>query len=102
MDRASAMEQLAAANTVHIASSTTEGEPVLRVVHAVILDGWLLFHGAPAGEKMEAIGRRAVVSTEEVVASIPSYFVDPERACPATMLYRSVQVHGTIERIDNA
>lgn len=101
MDRASAMELLAGANTVHMASSTHDGEPVLRVVHAVIIDGWLLFHGAPAGEKMEAIGRRAVVSTEEIIASIPSYFVDPERACPATTLYRSVQVHGTIERIDD-
>lgn len=102
MDRVAAIQQLANANTVHIASSTPDGEPVLRVVHAVIIDGWLMFHGAPAGEKMDVIGRRAVVSTEEVVASIPSYFVDPERACPATTLYRSVQMHGTIERIDDA
>lgn len=102
MERASAMELLAGANTVHVASSTVEGDPVLRVVHAVIVDGWLLFHGAPAGEKMDVIGRRAVVSTEELVASIPSYFVDPERACPATTFYRSVQVHGVIERIDDA
>jgi nitroimidazol reductase NimA-like FMN-containing flavoprotein (pyridoxamine 5'-phosphate oxidase superfamily) len=102
MDRARAIELLAGANIVHVASSTPDGEPVLRVVHAVIVDDWLLFHGAPAGEKMNVLGRRAVVSVEEVVASIPSYFVDPERACPATTFYRSVQVHGTIERIDDA
>ena len=101
MDRASAIELLAGANTVHLASSTGDDEPVLRVVHAVVVDGWLLFHGAPAGEKMDIIGRRAVVSAEEIVASIPSYFVDPERACPATTFYRSAQVHGTIERIDD-
>ncbi|HRI72155.1 MAG TPA: GNAT family N-acetyltransferase [Polyangium sp.] len=101
MDRASAIELLAGANVVHLASSTPEGEPVLRVAHAVVVDGWLLFHGAPAGEKMDTIGRRAVVSVEEVVASIPSYFVDPERACPATTFYRSVQVHGSIEQIDD-
>lgn len=101
MDRASALELLAQANTVHIASSTAEGEPVLRVVHTVIVDGWLLFHGAPVGEKMDVIGRRAVVSVEETIASIPSYFVDPERACPATTLYRSVQLHGSVERIDD-
>lgn len=102
MDRASAIELLAGANIVHMASSTADGEPVLRVVHAVIVDDWLLFHGAPAGEKMNVLGRRAVVSAEEVIASIPSYFVDPERACPATTFYRSVQLHGTIERIDDA
>lgn len=101
MDKASALAFLAAANTVHIASSTEDGEPVLRVVHGVVVDGWLLFHGAPAGEKMDVIGRRAVVSTEEMIASIPSYFVDPERACPATTFYRSVQLHGTITRIDD-
>jgi nitroimidazol reductase NimA-like FMN-containing flavoprotein (pyridoxamine 5'-phosphate oxidase superfamily)/GNAT superfamily N-acetyltransferase len=101
MDRASAVILLASANTVHVASSTTAGEPVLRVVHAVVVDDWVLFHGAPAGEKMDVIGRRGVVSAEEFVASIPSYFVDPERACPATTFYRSVQVHGTIERVDD-
>lgn len=102
MDEASALAFLAGANVVHLASSTEAGEPVLRVVHAVVVDGWLLFHGAPAGEKMDVIGRRAVVSVEETVASIPSYFVDPERACPATTFYRSVQLHGMITRIDDA
>ncbi len=40
-----------------------------------------------------------VVSAEEVVAPIPSYFVDPRRACPATTLYRSVQVHGVLREV---
>lgn len=102
MDRASAIELLARATTVHFASSTAEGEPVLRTMHASIVGDWVLFHAAPAGEKMNVLGRRAVVSAEEFIASIPSYFVDPERACPATTFYRSVQVHGTIERVDDA
>src|SRR5262249_16385942 len=50
----------------------------------------------------ETIGREAVVSAEEIVASLPSYFIDPERACPATTLYRSAQVHGVVERVDDA
>ncbi|WP_240806587.1 GNAT family N-acetyltransferase [Polyangium spumosum] len=100
MDRADAIALLARAPVVHVASTTPEGEPVLRVVHGVVVGDHLLFHGAPAGEKMELVGRPAVVSAEEIVASIPSYFVDPERACPATTLYRSTQVHGTIERIE--
>lgn len=100
MDRASAVALLARAPVVHIGSTTADGEPVLRVLHGVVIGDHVLFHGAPAGEKMDVVGRRAVISAEEIVASIPSYFVDPERACPATTLYRSVQVHGTIERID--
>jgi ribosomal protein S18 acetylase RimI-like enzyme len=35
------------------------------------------------------------------VAPIPSYFIDAERACPATTLYRSVQAHGVIESVDD-
>jgi pyridoxamine 5'-phosphate oxidase-like protein len=42
-----------------------------------------------------------VVSAEEVVAHVPSWFTDPERACPATTFYRSAQVHGTLERVDD-
>ncbi|MDI1445799.1 GNAT family N-acetyltransferase [Polyangium sp. 6x1] len=100
MDRAGAVALLARAPAVHLASTTPEGEPVLRVLHGVVVGDHLLFHGAPVGEKMDVVGRRAVISAEEIVASIPSYFVDPERACPATTFYRSAQVHGTIERVD--
>jgi GNAT superfamily N-acetyltransferase/nitroimidazol reductase NimA-like FMN-containing flavoprotein (pyridoxamine 5'-phosphate oxidase superfamily) len=59
----------------------------------------VIFHGSPVGEKQEAAGRPAVISVEESVASVPSYFSDPERACPATTLYRSVQVHGLLEEV---
>ncbi len=36
-----------------------------------------------------------------MLVTIPSYFTDPEKACPATTFFRSVQVHGTLERIDD-
>jgi nitroimidazol reductase NimA-like FMN-containing flavoprotein (pyridoxamine 5'-phosphate oxidase superfamily)/GNAT superfamily N-acetyltransferase len=101
MDRAEAVALLERAPVVHLASTTAEGAPVLRTVHAVVVRGALAFHAAPVGEKTEAIGRDAVVGAEEIVASIPSYFLDPERACPATTLYRSAQVHGRIERVDD-
>lgn len=101
MDRAEAVALLERAEVVRIASTTAEGAPVLRTVHGVVVRGALAFHGAPAGEKTEAIGREAVAAAEEIVASIPSYFLDPERACPATTLYRAAQVHGAIERVDD-
>jgi nitroimidazol reductase NimA-like FMN-containing flavoprotein (pyridoxamine 5'-phosphate oxidase superfamily)/N-acetylglutamate synthase-like GNAT family acetyltransferase len=94
-----ALTLLARAPAVHLASVTSEGVPVLRALHGVVVDGALAFHGAPAGEKMDLLGRPAVVSHEEVLAEIPSYFIDPVRACPATTYYRSVQAHGTVELV---
>lgn len=101
MDRAAAEALLARAPVVHIASTTHDGSPIFRTVHGVVVSGALAFHGAPAGEKTEAIGREAVAAAEELIAPIPSYFVDPERACPATTYYLSAQVHGVIERVDD-
>ena len=40
--------------------------------------------------------KNKVIGEAEVIASIPSYFVDPERACPATTYYLSAQAHGTL------
>ena len=99
MDAAEALALLGRAPAVHLATTTPDGLPLARTVHGVVVRDALAFHGAPAGEKVASVGRPAVVWAEEVVASIPSYFVDPERACPATTYYRSVQVHGPIEEV---
>jgi len=97
--REDAVALLAAAPVVHLAGCDEEGRPVLRALHAVVFDGAIWFHGSPVGEKAEAIGRPAVISADEVVASIPSFVFDPERACPATTYYRSAQVHGVLEDV---
>ena len=93
----------ARSRVMHLATTDLRGDPVLRTVHGVlVVDGretTIAFHGAPVGEKMEGIGRKAVLSAEEIVASIPSFFVDPERACPATTYYLSAQAHGTLELV---
>ncbi len=99
MTEAHARAFLRQAEVLHLALTRADGSPVLRTLNAAVTDDWLLFHGAPAGEKASCIGRLAVVQAEETIASIPSYFSDPERACPATTFFRSVQVHGTLERI---
>ena len=101
MPEAEAVALLARSPVVHLASSDEEGAPVLRTVHGVVVDGALMFHGAPAGEKLRTMGRRVVASAEETVAVIPSYFFDPTLACPATTYYRSVQVHGVLEPVDD-
>jgi predicted N-acetyltransferase YhbS/nitroimidazol reductase NimA-like FMN-containing flavoprotein (pyridoxamine 5'-phosphate oxidase superfamily) len=99
MTDSQALGFLKEAEVLHLALTRPDGSPVLRTLNAAVTDEWLLFHGAPAGEKAQCIGRPAVVQAEQIVATIPSYFTDPERACPATTFFRSVQVHGTLERI---
>src|SRR5688572_21648583 len=91
MQHDDALAMLAAAPHIHLAAVDELGAPVLRALHIVLADDAAYFHGAPAGEKLGFVGRPAVLSTEETIAEIPSYFSDPERACPATTLYRSVQ-----------
>ncbi len=94
-----ALALLRRAVTVHLATTTPEGAPVLRALDAAVLDDGVYFHGARAGEKARCLGRPAVVSAEEVVAHVPSWMVDPRWACPASTLYRSVQVHGTLSEV---
>jgi nitroimidazol reductase NimA-like FMN-containing flavoprotein (pyridoxamine 5'-phosphate oxidase superfamily)/ribosomal protein S18 acetylase RimI-like enzyme len=97
--RDAALALLASAPIVHLATTSASGEPVLRAMHCVALDGALWFHGSRAGEKAATAGRPAVVSAEELVCNVPSWFVDPQRGCPAATLYRSAQAHGTIEEV---
>jgi nitroimidazol reductase NimA-like FMN-containing flavoprotein (pyridoxamine 5'-phosphate oxidase superfamily)/GNAT superfamily N-acetyltransferase len=101
MSEEEAMAFLAAAQVVHFAAVGDDGQPILRTVNAVVVDGAVAFHGAPIGEKVEALGRSVVLAAEETVTTVPSYFLDAERACPATTLYRSVQVHGVLQAVDD-
>jgi N-acetylglutamate synthase-like GNAT family acetyltransferase/nitroimidazol reductase NimA-like FMN-containing flavoprotein (pyridoxamine 5'-phosphate oxidase superfamily) len=94
-----ALALLAEAPVVSLAGVGREGQPVLRSVHTVLVEGMFAFHGAPAGEKLDLIGREVVLATDETVAEVPSYIKDPERACPATTFYRSAQVHGRLVEI---
>ncbi|MEN0065591.1 MAG: GNAT family N-acetyltransferase [Myxococcota bacterium] len=92
---------LAAAREVTVAA-VVEGRPLVRTMHAVSQAGGLVLHGAPQGEKTAWVGSEVVVSTEVVVARIPSHWRHPERACPATTWFRAVQLHGRIEELEEA
>lgn len=101
MPEAEALALFRASPTLHLATTTPEGSPVLRVVHGVVLeDGSITYHGGRKGEKASCLGREAVLSVEQAVATIPSTVFDPELACPATTYYRSAQVHGRLEEIE--
>lgn len=81
-------------------AGVVDGKPVLKTVNAVVDEGWVCFHGSPAGEKTSLVGQPVVASVEETVARLPSYFMDPQKACPATTLYRGAQAHGVLQAID--
>lgn len=101
MARAEAIDMLRESRVVHLAA-VDDGAPIFRTLNFALVDDALVFHGSPVGEKTAALGQEVVLSVEEIVALVPSYFVDPERACPATTLYRSVQLHGVLEPVDDA
>lgn len=96
-----ARDLFARAEVVRIAAVSPEGRPLLRTVHGVVLDDHLCFHGAPKGEKSELPGWPVVISADRIIAEIPSYFVDPERACPATTYYESAMVEGMLEAVED-
>jgi nitroimidazol reductase NimA-like FMN-containing flavoprotein (pyridoxamine 5'-phosphate oxidase superfamily)/GNAT superfamily N-acetyltransferase len=97
--REAALSLLARSPTVHVATTRPDGQPVLRAMHAVLVDGAIAIHGSHLGEKAGTVGRAAVVSAEEIVAQLPSYFFDAQRGCPAATLYRSAQAHGRVEEV---
>jgi nitroimidazol reductase NimA-like FMN-containing flavoprotein (pyridoxamine 5'-phosphate oxidase superfamily)/GNAT superfamily N-acetyltransferase len=100
MSEDEALKLLTHAPVLHLAGTTSEGAPLLRALDGAVADGAIVFHGAPTGEKVSAMGRPAVVSAEEVVAHIPSWFTHVSDACAASTFYRSAQVHGMLERVD--
>src|SRR5688572_23637562 len=99
LSSAEAVALLAELPVVHLASTLADGTPVLRTLHPIVVGDRVCFHSAPKGEKTGLVGRPAVLCAEETVATVPSTFFDPEKACPATTYYRSVQVHGVIEEV---
>jgi GNAT superfamily N-acetyltransferase/nitroimidazol reductase NimA-like FMN-containing flavoprotein (pyridoxamine 5'-phosphate oxidase superfamily) len=71
-------------------------------MHAVVHDGALWLHGSPENTLADLAGTRVVAEAEEIVARIPSWMRDPQKACPATTYYRSAWVHGTLVPVDDA
>lgn len=75
-------------------------EPLeLRPMNYVLLDDRLCFHTAGPGTLASRAGQRAVFSCLESACWLPSYWRDPELACPATTYYRSAVVRGTLSPV---
>lgn len=68
----------------------------IRTVHPIVLDGEVWFHSAPKGEKTTWLGEHVTLAAHHRICAVPSSWMDPERACPATTYYRSGQIHGVL------
>lgn len=93
--------RLRQARFVQVATTTPEGDPVLRTLNSVVVGTLIVFHGAIAGEKARCLGRTAVVAVSEEIVDVPSTFFGAENACPATAFYESVEARGPLVSIDD-
>jgi GNAT superfamily N-acetyltransferase/nitroimidazol reductase NimA-like FMN-containing flavoprotein (pyridoxamine 5'-phosphate oxidase superfamily) len=98
-DESFAWELFERAPAVRFAAATG-GKAICRTLHAVVLDGRLCFHGGDEGEKLALLDGEVVASCEELVTEVPSYWIHPELACPATTYYQSAIAEGRVERVE--
>lgn len=86
-----------------LAAVGPDGWPVLRPLNFVLHNGAIYFHGAHKGEKMDVLAGDDRVSFLAVkdYSIIPSFFTDPERACPATQYFRSVMARGRASVVED-
>lgn len=89
---------LAEATQAHLSLYDSE-RPHLYCMNVTWFEGALWMHGAPKGQRASLAPCRAVAQVQRTWSTIPSHFVDPELACPATTYYESVQLEGTLTRV---
>ncbi|MFQ5500018.1 MAG: pyridoxamine 5'-phosphate oxidase family protein [Candidatus Zixiibacteriota bacterium] len=82
---------------------TDDGYPRVVPVNFVAEGTTVFFHGADEGEKFSVLIRNPKVtfSVSKPYSIIPSYWLAKDYACPATALYKSVQINGMIRIIDD-
>ncbi|MCA9522439.1 MAG: GNAT family N-acetyltransferase [Myxococcales bacterium] len=94
-----ATSYILAANGVASSDETETNElPLIRSYLGAIEGRTLFVHGGLVGERSGLADRPVSIQVEQPLAGIPSYFTDKERACPASMLYQSVQARGVVRR----
>ncbi|WP_144939864.1 pyridoxamine 5'-phosphate oxidase family protein [Paenibacillus sp. 32O-W] len=80
-----------------------DGWPHVTPVNYVYHQGKIYFHGSRNGQKMKHL--KACKQVTFLIAKehslIPSYYTDPEMACPATAYFKSVLIKGTAELVED-
>ena len=83
---------------------TEEGSPRVVPVNYVSEGSTVYFHGAMKGEKYEALRRepRVTFSVYIPLSVIPSYWLAEENALGATHFFKSVQIDGRAQLVEDA
>lgn len=82
---------------------TADGQPRSVALNFAALGEDIVFHGALAGEKHDLMrqGPRAGFTMVKEYSYIPSYWSAPEHACPATQFFKSVEIRGRAEVVED-
>lgn len=82
---------------------TAEGRPRSIALNFAALGRDIVFHGALAGEKYELMraSPRAGFTMVKEYSFIPSYWSAPDHACPATHFFKSVEIDGVAEVVED-
>jgi uncharacterized protein len=83
---------------------TADGQPRSVALNFAALEQDIVFHGALAGEKFDLMTARprAGFTMVKEYSYIPSYWSAPEHACPATQFFKSVEIRGRAEVVEDA
>lgn len=79
-----------------------DGSPGMVALNYVRSGDTIYFHGSPEGEKMRSFAGdpRAVFMVADGFSLLPSFWREPERACPASQYYKAVVVRGEVRALD--
>ncbi len=82
---------------------TADGMPRVVPLNFAAVNETVYFHGALVGEKYERIrdDGRCSFSMVKPYALIPSYWTAPKQACSVTHFFKSVEIRGRCELVDD-
>jgi uncharacterized protein len=80
-----------------------DGFPDITPLNFVYYKGSVYFHGSKIGQKFKNISHHLYVTfaVASEYALLPSYFTDPNLACPASAFFKSVIIKGNASIIDD-
>ena len=96
-------EVAAAAIVGELGLITADGTPRVIPLNFAAVGEVVCFHGALEGEKFERIrdDGRCSFSMVSSFSLIPSYWTAPKHACPATHFFKSVEIRGRCEIVED-
>ena len=82
---------------------TADGTPRVIPLNFAAVGETVYFHGALVGEKYEQVlaDARCSFSIVKPYSLVPSYWTAPRHACPATHFFKSLEIRGRCDLVDD-